>query len=143
METMNEIQTEGRAVALPGKLPFTFRARARSFVYAFWGIGALLRREHNAWIHLVAAAAAAGLGWALGISGVEWCLVAFAVGSVLAAEAFNTALEALADAVHPKNHPGVGRSKDLAAGGVLLVSLAAAAVGLIVFGPKLWAWVSR
>ena len=135
------METEARPVPLPEKSPFTFRARAQSFVYAFWGIKALLLREHNAWLHLAAAAAAGSLGWFFGISRAEWCLVAFAVGSVLAAEAFNTAIETLADALEPKRNPGVGRAKDLAAGGVLLTSLAAAAVGLVIFAPSAWAWL--
>ena len=115
---MNDLNAEKRPVPLPEKSPFTVRARALSFVYAYRGVKALLLREHNAWLHLVAASAAGGLGWFFGISRTEWCLVAFAVGSVLAAEAFNTAIETLADAV-------------------LLTSLAAAVVGLLVFGPKL------
>ena len=78
-------------------------------------------------------------GWFYGISRTEWCLVAFAIGSVLAAEAFNTAIETLADALEPAQNPGVGRAKDLAAGGVLLTSLAAAVAGLIIFGPKVLA----
>ena len=139
---MNEINAEERPVALPEKLPFTFRARARSFVYAFWGVKALLWREHNAWLHLVAAVGATALGWFFGISRTEWCLVAFAVGSVLAAEAFNTAIETLADALEPGSNPGVGKAKDLAAGGVLLVATAAAVVGLLVFGPRLVEWMA-
>lgn len=134
------MNTETRPIPLPEKSPFTFRARALSFVCAFQGVKALLLREHNAWLHLGAAAAAGGLGWFLRISRAEWCLVAFAVGSVLAAEAFNTAIETLADAVAPGHNPAVGRAKDLAAGGVLLTSMAAAAVGLIVFVPRLWQW---
>ena len=128
-------------VSLPEKSPFTFRARARSFVYAFWGIKALLWREHNAWLHLVAAVGAAGLGWFFGLSRAEWCLVAFAVGSVLAAEAFNTAIETLADALEPGRNAKVGQAKDLAAGGVLLTSMAAATVGLLIFGPKVAGWL--
>ena len=138
---MNKIDTEERPVPLPEKSPFTFRARARSFVYAFQGVRALLQREHNAWLHLVAAGGAGAAGWFFGISQSEWCLVAFAVGSVLAAEAFNTAIESLADAVAPGRNPLVGKAKDLGAGGVLLTSLAAAIVGLIVFAPKLLHWL--
>ena len=121
----------------PTKGPFSIRARANSFVYAFRGVRALLWREHNAWLHLLAAALAGGAGWFFGISRVEWCLVAFAVGSVLSAEAFNTAIEALADAVHPEQNPLVGHAKDLAAAGVLLASFGAAAVGLLIFVPRL------
>lgn len=122
-----------------GREPFTLRARANSFVYAFRGLRALLRREHNAWLHLLAAAAACGLGGWLGITRAEWCAVVFAIGSVLGAEAFNTAIETLADAVQPERHPLVGHAKDLAAGGVLAVSLGAAVVGALIFGPRLWA----
>lgn len=139
---MNEIHTEERPAPLPEKSPFTFRARARSFVYAFRGVKALLWREHNAWLHLAAAALATSAGWFFGISRVEWCLVAFAVGSVLAAEAFNTAIETLADALEPGRNLGVGKAKDLAAGGVLLTSAAAAVVGLLVFVPRVLTWLT-
>ena len=120
----------------PAKGPFSIRARANSFIYAFRGLKALLWREHNAWLHLLAALLAGGAGWLLGISRLEWCLVALAIGSVFAAEAFNTALEALADAVHPEQHPLVGHAKDLAAAGVLLASFGAAAVGVLIFVPR-------
>lgn len=116
---------------------FRWRARARSFAYAFRGIQALLRREHNAWLHLAAAAAAIALGALLSISRFEWCAVVFAIAAVLSAEAFNTAVETLADAVHPERSPLVGRAKDLAAAGVLLTSIGAAVVGSIVFLPRL------
>ena len=121
----------------PAKGAFSIRARANSFVYAFRGVRALLWREHNAWLHLLAAGAACGAGWFFGISRVEWCLVAFAIGGVLAAEAFNTAIETLADAVHPEQNSLVGHAKDLAAAGVLLASFGAAAVGLLIFVPRL------
>ncbi len=121
----------------PAKGPFSIRARANSFVYAFRGVRALLWREHNAWLHLLAAALAGGAGWFFEITRVEWCLVALAIGSVLAAEAFNTAVEALADAVHPEQNPLVGHAKDLAAAGVLLTAGGAAAVGLLIFVPRL------
>ena len=135
------MNVEERPVPLPGKTPFTWRARARSFVFAFQGVRSLLGREHNAWLHLGAAVAAGGMGWWLGISRVDWCLVIFAVGAVLAAEAFNTAIESLADAVAPERHPLVGRAKDLAAAGVLLTSAGAAGVGLLVYVPPLFRWL--
>lgn len=77
-----------------------------------------------------------GCGAALGISVGEWCLVLLCCGTVLAAECFNTALEKLADALHPERHPLVGQAKDVAAAGVLLLALASAATGAIVFLPK-------
>ena len=121
--------------------PFSWRARANSFVYAFRGLATLLRREHNAWIHLALATAAVAVGAWWRIERWEWAAVAFAVTGVLAAEAINTAVETLADAVKPERHPLVGRAKDLAAAAVLLAAAGAAAVGLIVFGPRVWALV--
>ena len=49
------------------------------------------------------------------------------------------ALEALADAVHPQRDPRVGRAKDLAAGAVLVAAIAAAVIGALILGPRLFA----
>ena len=122
--------------------PFSWRARANSFIYAFRGVAWLLRREHNAWIHLALAVAAVAAGTWWRIERWEWVAVAFAIAAVLAAEAINTAVETLADAVKPERHPLVGRAKDLAAAAVLLAAAGAATVGLIVFGPRAWALVA-
>lgn len=116
---------------------FSWRKRARSFVYAFRGIKMLLRNEHNAWIHTAAALTAVTLGLWLGLSAMEWVAVALCIGAVLAAEAFNSAIEALADRVSPGYDESIGRAKDLAAGGVLLTAIGAFIVGLIIYLPKL------
>lgn len=58
---------------------------------------------------------------------------------VLAAEAFNSAIEALGDAVSPDYNTHIKHAKDLAAGAVLLTAIAAAIVGLIIFVPKILA----
>lgn len=97
----------------------------------------LLRWEHNAWIHSVAAVVAVMLGLWLGLSALEWVVVAMCIGAVLAAEAFNSAIEVLSDRVSPDYDEAVRRTKDLAAGGVLLTAVAAFVTGLIVFVPKL------
>ena len=94
--------------------------------------------EPNARVQLAAALAVIGLGLWLRVGVRDWALLVLAIGLVLAAEASNTALEALADRVAPDRHPLVGRAKDVAAGGVLVASLAAAVLGLLVLGPPLW-----
>ena len=58
------------------------------------------------------------------------------------AEALNTALEALCDRLAPEPHPLVRRAKDVAAAGVLLAALAAAAAGSCILLPKLLAWLA-
>ena len=59
-----------------------------------------------------------------------WALVLLASASVLAAELFNTAIEHLADHLHPEVHPSIRVVKDCAAAGVLLAVLGAVAVGV-------------
>ena len=121
---------------------FDLAARARSFRWAARGVFALVVHEHNARIHLAATVAVAALAFALGIDATGWALLALAMACVWAAEAMNTAVEALADAVHPDEHELVARAKDVAAGGVLITAIFAAVVGLLVMGPPLWRWVA-
>ena len=54
-----------------------------------------------------------------------WSLIGVLAVLVLAAELFNTALENLADRLHPEIHPQIKLAKDCSAGAVLLVSLGA------------------
>ena len=56
-------------------------------------------------------------------------------GLVLAAEAFNTAIERLVNLVSPDYHPIAGDVKDIAAGAVLICAVTAALVGAIIFIP--------
>lgn len=114
------------------------RERAASFGFALRGLGAFVR-EPNARIHLAVALAASALAAWLRVSRAEAALLALAIGGVLAAEALNSSLEALADRVAPGPHPLVAKAKDVAAGGVLVAALAAAIAGLLVLGPPLLA----
>ncbi len=115
---------------------------ARGWLSAFGdalrGIRSLLARQRHARVHAVAAILVVAAGARLNLSRGEWIAVALCIGLVFAAEALNSAIEELADAVHPDQHPGIGRAKDVAAGGVLLAAIAAAAVGLIIFLPRLF-----
>ncbi|NQX88121.1 MAG: diacylglycerol kinase family protein [Halioglobus sp.] len=116
---------------------FSIRRRAHSFRHASRGVVAMLASQHNAWVHALATLAVVVLGWTLGVSAVEWCLLLLAMVIVWVAEALNTALESLCDVVSPDFHPLVRRSKDIAAGGVLLGAMGAAVLGTIIFLPYL------
>lgn len=118
--------------------PWTLTARVRSFRNAFAGVSALFAGEPHAWIHLAATLAVVLTGCALGVSAADWRWLVLAIGLVWVAEAFNTALEGLADAVRPDEDARVGRAKDAAAAAVLLAAITAAAIGLLVLGPPLW-----
>lgn len=116
---------------------FSWRKRARGFVYAWRGIKSLVLTEHNVRIHLAAALCALLAGWLLRISPMEWVAVIICIGGVLMAEGFNSAIEAVCDLVTTQKHPLVARAKDIAAGAVLLMACAAALVGAVIFIPKI------
>lgn len=60
---------------------------------------------------------------------IWWALVLLASGAVIAAELFNTAIELLADHLHPETHANIRIVKDCAAGAVLVAAITAVAVG--------------
>src|SRR5512143_1590187 len=112
----------------------------KRFAYAVQGVAFLVRSQANARIHLLATGLVCALGVHLRLARGGWLWLIAAIVLVWGAEAFNTALEQLADAVHPARHPGVGRAKDLAAGAVLIAALGAAIIGALVFVPH---WAGR
>lgn len=113
------------------------KKRIKSFGYAFKGIASFLKKEHNAWIHCTAIVVVTMAGIHFGITSTEWCVVLLCFGMVLAAEAFNTAIERLVNLVSPDFHPIAGDVKDVAAGAVLICAIVAALIGGIIFLPYL------
>jgi diacylglycerol kinase (ATP) len=116
---------------------FTWSGRLHSFGPAWRGLCLTFRSQHNAWIHATATAVVIPACWVLRLSRLEGCAVVLCCVAVWTAEAMNTALEMLADAVKPERHPLVGKAKDAAAGAVLVAALGSAGVALLVFGPHL------
>lgn len=122
---------------LDTKEEFSIVKRAKSFTHAGRGIWIFLKTTHNAWIHIVALIIVVALGIFLHVTSVEWMMLVFAGGFVLAAEAFNTAIEIDIDLTSPDYHPYAKDTKDVAAGAVLIAAMTALIVGLIVFVPYL------
>ena len=111
--------------------------RLRSFGCAVDGVVYLVRSQRNAWVHLVASMVVVAMGCALRLSVREWCWIVAAVAGVWVAEAMNTAVEVLCDVVCAERHEGIGRVKDVAAGGVLMAAGFAVMIGVCVLGPHL------
>lgn len=78
---------------LDTKREFSLIRRAKSFAHAGRGLRVFLKTTHNAWVHIAVLAGVVALGLALGITKTDWALLVLAAGFVLAAEAFNTAIE--------------------------------------------------
>ncbi len=118
--------------------PFSFSKRFQSFKYAFNGLIILIREEHNARIHIIAAVLAIILGFVLEISLTEWISIIFAIALVVSLEIINSAIENIADFISPEKNKQIKRIKDLAAAGVLVGAIASVCIGLIIFLPKIF-----
>ncbi len=102
----------------------------RSFGYAFSGIAYLVKSQPNARVHAAATIVAIGLGAWLGLDACRWAVLTITIALVWSMEALNTAIEDTLDLTHPDNDPLAKSAKDVAAAGVLLAALGAAAVGV-------------
>lgn len=109
----------------------------QKFAAAFRGIFILITREPHARVHAVIALAVIAAGAYFQVNATEWVMLLFAIAMVIAAEAWNTALEKLSDVVQPAQDTRIRDIKDIAAGAVLLSAIAAVVIGSIIFIPYL------
>lgn len=119
-----------------------FKKRYNSFKFALRGINSAFRSEPHMRLHVLSAVAVLVAGFFFDVTLIEWCLLAGAMGMVFTAEIFNTAFETLTNLVSPEWHHLAGKTKDLAAGAVLVASITAAIIGLIIFLPYFLTYVN-
>jgi diacylglycerol kinase len=107
------------------------------------GIYITFKAERNFRIHTYAMILAAALGFFLNLTAVEWGLIVFAIGFVLTAELFNTALERWCDeAAGGKQSPIIRNAKDVSSAAVLVAALTALIIGvLVLFIPLIQRWI--
>ncbi len=111
----------------------------RGFRYALHGVWRCLREERNFRFHITAAAYVLALAPHFALSRAEWALLFLTVGGVLCAELINSAVERTVDRIGTEQHPLAGAAKDMAAGAVLVLAIAAVGVGISLFGkPDSW-----
>ena len=122
---------------MTSKPRFSVRARLASFRYAFDGLKTLLLEQHNARIHLLASIAVLCLAGLLDLATEQWLWLVLAMVLVWAAEAVNTALEYLADAAVPEQHPLIKKANDVAAAAVLITAVGASIIGALVLLPAM------
>ncbi len=115
---------------------FSWRARGRSFTYAFAGLRHFFKYGHNAQIHGVVAAVAVLLAFVLHFSPMEFVVLVLVIGLVWMAELFNTVIEKIMNHLSPAMHPEVKVIKDLAAAAVLVTAVVAVIAGVVLFGGK-------
>jgi diacylglycerol kinase len=113
-------------------------SRITAFGHAFRGWMYVLRTQHNARIHSIAATLVIALGLWLGLPPRDWAVLVLAIAMVFTAEFINTSIEAVVDLASPVHHPLAKVGKDVGAGAVLISALSAILIGLLILGPPLW-----
>ncbi|MGB0891984.1 MAG: diacylglycerol kinase family protein [Flavobacteriaceae bacterium] len=113
-----------------------FRGRLRSMKFALKGMWLLITTEDSIKAQMSVAILATILGFYFDISSSEWMFQSLAIGLVLVAEALNTAVEKVADFVHPDYHEKIGFIKDIAAGAPAFAALISLVIACIIYIPK-------
>ena len=116
---------------------FSASARIKSLKDAVNGIIVVAKEEHNAWLHIVSTVIVVVTASQFDLTATELSLLIFAIGLVWVSETFNSAIEALADEVNSELSAGIKKTKDIAAGAVLISSFTAFIIGLLIFLPKI------
>lgn len=115
----------------------TLRDVRDSFGHAIDGIGHLVRTQRSFRIHVAAAMAVLVAAAVLQFDPGEWALLVLTITLVLTLEGVNTGIEIAVTLASPERRPEAKAAKDVAAGMVLLGAIAAAIVGVLLFGPHL------
>jgi diacylglycerol kinase len=104
-----------------------------SFKNAFNGLKEAIARERNMRVHLAAILLCVILGIIFSLDVVRWSILFIAIGLVIIAELFNTAVENLVDMITDEYSQKARAVKDIAAGAVLAAAVVAVILGILVF----------
>jgi diacylglycerol kinase (ATP) len=110
--------------------------RLKSVKYAFLGAIKLITTEHSIMVQFSIGIIMTIAGFYFQITTIEWLFQTMAIGFIMSIEGLNTAVEKIADFIHPNYHERIGFIKDIAAGAVFFAALTAIAIGLIIYIPK-------
>lgn len=109
--------------------------RLKSLKFALVGAYKLITTEHSIMVQFSLGILVTIAGFYFEISKTEWLFQTLAVGLVLSIEGLNTAVEKIADFIHPEFHTRIGFIKDIAAGAVFFAAMTALLIGAIIYAP--------
>ena len=113
-----------------------FTGRLKSMGFALKGAIKLLTTEHSVMVQSSVGVLLIIAGIYFDITMTEWLCQTLVIGLVLSVEGLNTAVEKIADFIHPNYHEKIGFIKDIAAGSVFFAAMTAIAVVLMIYIPK-------
>ncbi|HSI68732.1 MAG TPA: diacylglycerol kinase family protein [Gillisia sp.] len=106
--------------------------------YAIKGAWILIRSEPSIQVQIGISIFITIAGFYYDITKTEWMFQVFAIGLVLSSEGLNSAVEGIADFVHPDFHTKIGYIKDIAAGAVLFAALTAVIIAAFIYLPYIF-----
>ena len=109
------------------------KKQLKSFGYAIRGFVGAVCDEGHLRFHLVAAVYVLVFSLFYHFSAAQTAALVVLIASVIAAELFNTAIENVCDAITKEQNEYIKRAKDISAGAVLVLSVAAVIVAVIFF----------
>ncbi|MCR9183039.1 MAG: diacylglycerol kinase family protein [Flavobacteriaceae bacterium] len=112
--------------------------RISGIKYATRGAWLLLKKEESIQVQVFVSFVVLGAGFYFDITATEWMFQLFAIGLVLSIEGINTAIEEIANFVHPDYHYKIGLIKDISAGAVFLAAITAVSIAAIIYYPYLF-----
>jgi diacylglycerol kinase (ATP) len=112
--------------------------RIKSIGFAFKGAYHLITREDSVKVQFVIGIIMTIAGFYFELSSTEWMIQILVISLIMAIEGINTAIEEIADFIHPEFHNKIGLIKDIGAGAVFIFAIAALIVGLIIYLPKIF-----
>ncbi len=115
-----------------------FTGRLKSIIFAIKGAYKLVTTEHSVMVQFSLGILITIAGFYFGITKEEWLIQTLTIGLVLGIEGLNTAVEKIADFIHPDYHKKIGFIKDIAAGAVFFAALTAIIIGSIIYIPYLF-----
>ncbi len=118
-------------------LKIDFKRLKDSFKFAFKGLKTVFKEEQCFRIELAATVFVSIAAFCFPLSPAERYAVFILILLVLASEILNSIIERIMDVVHPSFDGKVEKIKDISSALVLILSIAAAAIGLLIFLPYL------
>jgi diacylglycerol kinase (ATP) len=109
--------------------------RLKSFKFALLGAYKLVTTEHSIMVQVSLGILVTIAGFYFEISKTDWLFQTLAIGLVLSIEGMNTAVEKIADFIHPEFHSRIGFIKDIAAGAVFFAAITAIIIGSLIYIP--------
>jgi len=107
----------------------------KSFSYSLDGLKYAYKYEQSMMIHVIATICVIAANIFFQVEGIHWLITLMAIGMVLAAELFNTAIEAVVDLITLEIHPLAKIAKDCGSAATFVLAMMAAIIGLVIYIP--------